>query len=50
VIWYAVSTTESRIVAMLFKSNNLGREIIRYGKCIKVTTTRIKLIKIKLLD
>lgn len=32
---YAVPTTKSRIVGVLFKSSNLGREIIRKQKCIK---------------
>lgn len=39
---YAAPTTESRIVGMLFKSSNLGREIIRKQKCIKITIKKDK--------
>lgn len=39
---YAALTTKSRIVGMLFKSSNLGREIIRKQKCIKITIKKDK--------
>lgn len=45
-VWCVIWGPESRVMVMLLKSNNLGREIIRKQKCIKVTAKRIKPIKL----